>query len=208
MVEVRPQLRQRITATPTCRPLPRKRSISSILPDCASPVGSPHRCRNASEQVSLIGYPLVKNAFGRSPASASYECVRQCTMKHNPSLSVVVGVPLVYCAHHGLTLCSHGRIGQESKTFRIVAVAGCCLTVRSPSLIFVSANFRLAYCPSRPSGTQGVAIRGRLSPFCRQADAVQRYGAGVRPWRLITSASAAGSGGPVAAATTAAISRK
>ena len=36
-----------------------------------------------------------------------------------------------------------------------------------------------------------------------------RHGAGVRPWRRITSASAAGSGGPPAAAsTTAAISRK
>src|SRR5829696_668678 len=43
----------------------------------------------------------------------------------------------------------------------------------------------------------------------RAGDQVCFHGAGVRPWRRITSASAAGSAGPpVAASTTAAISRK
>src|SRR5215204_1533958 len=42
----------------------------------------------------------------------------------------------------------------------------------------------------------------------RRLSQVRRHGAGVRPWRRITSASATGSGGPsVAASTTAAISR-
>src|SRR5829696_9630788 len=57
--------------------------------------------------------------------------------------------------------------------------------------------------------TSSMAVLCRAGVPSPPGDQVQPHGAGVRPWRRITSASAVGSGGPlVAALITAAISRK